>query len=519
MSWKQLFARKPLAELRGEESGLRRVLGPVGLTAIGIGAVIGSGIFVTTGRVAAQNAGPGVVLSFVVAGLGCALAGFCYAEFASMAPSAGSAYSYAYATLGELLAWVIGWALVLEYAVSGAVVAGGWAEYLNELSQAVFQWQLPDALSNAPVSYDAKTGFTQSGHYLNLPAALVILAITAVLVRGIKESARTNAVLVVVKVGIVLFVIVAGLMYVNPANWTGISPDARAKPEDPAAGWGLLGELGVHEVFGATDESTRSPFLPFALSGVLVGAATVFFSYLGFDAVSTTAEEAKRPSRDVPVGILASLVICTVLYIGVAAVLTGMEPYHQLDRKAAVASAFATRPEGETALVPPRVAAGIISVGALAGMTSVILATFLGQARIFLAMARDGLMPAGVFGAVHPRWRTPYVSTLLTGCVMAGVAAVVPPVVLENLVCIGTLMAFAIVCLGVLFLRVSRPDVPRPFRCPLVWVVAPLGVVVNGVMMLFLPVETWTGLVLWMAAGLVVYMGYGFWNSRLRRAA
>jgi APA family basic amino acid/polyamine antiporter len=518
--------------MQGGESGLKRVLGPVGLTAVGIGAVIGSGIFVTTGRVAAQNAGPGVVLSFVVAGIGCALAGMCYAEFASMAPSAGSAYSYAYATLGELLAWFIGWALVLEYAVSGAVVASGWAEYLNELLNAAFRFRLSDQLSEGPVKF-SDGRFVSTGNYLNLPAALIILVVTTILIRGIKESARANAFLVVLKVGIVSFVIVAGLWFIDPANWTAIDPELRNKPSDPAEGWGLLGQFGVHKVFGATDEGTRSPFLPYGLSGVLVGAAVVFFSYLGFDAVSTTAEEARNPRRDVPIGILASLVICTVLYIGVAGVLTGMEPYYKIDEKAAVASAFARLADGGNADTVgakdamsdepksgsgfARLAAGVISIGALAGMTSVLVATFLGQSRIFLVMARDGLLPGRVFGAVHPRYRTPHVSTAITGGAMAIAGALAPPDVLGDMVSIGTLMAFAIVCAAVLFLRASRPDAERPFRCPWVWLVAPLGVLVNGVMMLFLPVVTWERLGIWMAFGLLIYFGYGFWHSAMRR--
>jgi APA family basic amino acid/polyamine antiporter len=517
VGWRQLFARKPLGQVQGGESGLKRVLGPVGLTSVGIGAIIGAGIFVTTGRVAAENAGPGVVLSFVVAGLGCALAAFCYAEFASMAPSAGSAYSYAYATLGELLAWFIGWALVLEYAVSGAVVASGWAAYLNELLDALTGgYRLPDRLCTDPVTYAGRPD-SVGGWAMNLPAALIVLAITAILVRGIRESARVNITLVVLKLAIIVFVIVAGLFFVNPANWTGISPDLRAKPEDPAEGWGLLGQFGAHHVFGAADEGTRSPFLPFGLSGVLVGAAVVFFSYLGFDAVSTTAEEARNPRRDVPIGIIGSLVICTVLYIGVAGVITGMEPYHQIKREAAVAGAFARLGAEEGYF--PRVAAGVISIGALAGMTSVILATFLGQARIFLAMSRDGLLPERVFGAVHPRFRTPYISTLLVGGVMAVVAALVEPTILEDLICIGTLMAFAVVCLAVLVLRVIRPEAERPFRAPAAWVLAPLGIAVNGLMMLFLPVETWERLGLWLAVGLAIYFGYGYWRSALRRAA
>jgi APA family basic amino acid/polyamine antiporter len=515
VAFKQLFARKHLAHMQGEESGLRRVLGPVGLTAIGLGAIIGSGIFVTTGRVAAQNAGPGVVLSFVVAGIACGLAGLCYAEFASMAPSAGSAYSYAYASIGEILAWFIGWALVLEYAVAGAVVASGWSDYLNTLLVALSDnenFRVPNWLAMDPVTYAKK--HPEGGWSFNLPAALIILVLTAILVRGIKESARTNVALVILKVGIVLFVIVAGLYYVNPANWTAISPEMRLKPEDPAAGWGLLGEFGAHEAFGPADEESRSPFLPFGISGVLVGAAVVFFSYLGFDTVSTTAEEARDPKRDVPLGIIASLVICTVLYIGVAGVLTGMEPYHKIEREAAVAAAFARLGDSEGDF--PRIASGIISIGALAGLTSVILATFLGQSRIFLAMSRDGLLPERVFGTIHPRFRTPYISTLLIGVVMAFVAAFVQPTILEDLICIGTLSAFAVVCLAVLVLRVSRPDEPRPFRCPAVWLIAPLGILVNGTMMLFLPPVTWERLGYWLLAGLAIYFGYGFWHSRLR---
>jgi APA family basic amino acid/polyamine antiporter len=505
-----LVRRKPIEDFHAGDGDLRRVLGPVGLTALGVGAIIGSGIFVTTGEVAARHAGPGVVLAYGVAAVGCALAALCYAEFAALAPSAGSAYSYAYATLGELLAWVIGWDLVLEYAAAGAYVAVGWAAYLDEFLLALTGHRLPSVVTADPFSTGGRS-------VINLPAAVIMALVTIVLVRGVKESARANAVLVVVKVGVVLLVIAAGAALVTPSNWTGIPTEARHSADDPAASWGLLGWLGVHQSFGGVDEATRTPFLPFGASGVMLGAAMVFFAYLGFDTVSTHAEEARRPGRDLPIGILASLVICTVLYIGVAVVLTGMVPYHELDPKAAVVSAFARR--GESGGWFPRSAAVLIGAGALAGMTSVLLVTFQGQARIFLAMARDGLLPRRVFAAVHPRFRTPYRSTVLTGTVVALVAAFTPAEELGNMVCIGTLMAFAIVCAAVLILRLTRPECERPFRCPWVSVVAPFGVFVNLGMMLFLPPATWVRLAVWLAVGLVVYFAYGRRHSVLHARA
>jgi APA family basic amino acid/polyamine antiporter len=506
MRWKQLFARKPLSEMRGDASGLKRVIGSVGLTAIGIGAIIGSGIFVMAGEVAAKHAGPAVILSFVVAGFACTLAALCYAEFASMAPSAGSAYSYAYATLGELLAWIIGWDLVLEYAVAGAVVAVGWSQYFNKLLDAAFGIHLPVQITQDPFSSHGESWF-------NLPAALIMFVITTILIRGVKEGTVSNAVMVVIKLTVVVFVIVAGISFINAANWTGISPDERPQDAHSANTWGLLWYLGVHEWLMPIDDSVRRPFLPFGISGMMLGASMVFFAYLGFDAVSTHAEEARRPQRDLPIGILGSLVICTVLYIGVSAVLTGMVPYTQIDPDAAVASAF-SRQGGMFA----RVATVLIAIGALAGMTSVLLVTFQGQARIFLAMARDGLLPPRVFGAVHERFRTPHRSTALTGGIIAIVAAVTPAEDLGYMVSIGTLMAFAIVCAAVLMLRVKRPEVERPFRCPLLWVVAPLGIVVNGGMMLFLPPETWLRLIIWLVIGLVIYFSYGRFHSRLHFA-
>ncbi len=631
MFWRRLFATKSLetllAEMKGENR-LRRILGPVGLTALGIGAIIGSGIFVMTGRVAAEDAGPGILVSFLIAGVGCALAAFCYAEFASLAPVAGSAYTYAYATLGELLAWIIGWDLILEYAMSAAVVASSWSQYFNELLKNIGWWEVADHLSNDP--------FSKPGAWFNLPAVLILAVVTVVLVIGIRESAASNTALVTIKVGVVLFVIAAGAGYISTANWTGIPPEerrqpaeravpdlandharaevrllesarewadlqgkgdkvsgvtvalpggaretlkdhgvalekraeqlktmaiavlkiaqakasgdarllerARAKykddlprtaedrqavaavvtqareraPEAAARPWGLLGAMGVNQALAGVDEAVRSPFFPYGLSGLMVGAALVFFAFLGFDSVSAHSEEAIRPQRDVPIGILASLVICTLLYAAVAAVITGMEPYPDIDSEAALASAFRRRADaGGGQLL--RVAAGLVAAGALAGMTSVLLITLLSQARIFLAMARDGLMPRGVFGTVHPRFRTPHVSTIVTGSLMCVVAALTPIQDLEQMVNIGTFFAFVIVCAAVWILRVRRPDAPRPFRCPAVWLVAPLGIVVNATLMLFLSVETWLRLVVWLALGLVIYFAYGYRRSLVGR--
>jgi APA family basic amino acid/polyamine antiporter len=472
-----------------------------------------------------------------------------------MAPVAGSAYTYAYATLGELLAWIIGWDLVLEYAMSGGVVAGEWTKYLNELLVVVFDWQIPERFSSDP--------FTNSNALFNLPAVLIMILVTTVLVIGIRESAATNTLLVAIKVGVVLFVIGAGMFYVDPANWTTIPVEQRIVtdtgeflrrnpqlatlvPENerdhlngsdllekypavaerlddktieevkgfrsPAGAWGLLGTLGVHRWLSPLDERTRTPFMPYGLSGVMVAAAAVFFAYIGFDSISTHAEEARNPQRDVPIGILASLGICTLLYFGVSAVITGMEPYPTIDRHAAIAAAFRKLAVQEQSIWL-RISAFLIATGALAGMTSVLLITFLSQARIFLAMARDGLLPPGIFAAIHPRFRTPHVSTMLTGGLMTVVTAVTPIGVLFEMVNIGTLLAFAIVCASVWLLRVKRPDAERPFRCPFIHVLAPLGIVVNVIMMLFLPWQTWVRLVGWLALGLVIYFSYGWRHS------
>jgi APA family basic amino acid/polyamine antiporter len=441
-----------------------RVLGGWALIAMGIGAIIGSGIFVTTGQVARDTAGPAVILSYMFAGFGCVLAALCYAEFAALAPTGGSAYSYAYSTLGELFAWIIGWDLVLEYGVAGSIVAAGWSEHIIELFEACGV-RVP-AWVASPVNY---------------PAAFIILAITYVLIRGVEESARMNSIMVVVKVGIVLFVILIGVWFVKSFNWFGFPPQ-----NDP----------------------NGSGFLPFGWSGVMTGAAVVFFAYIGFDAVSTHAEETINPGRNLPLGILVSLIVCTVLYIAVAAVLAGMVPWQEIAKKAPVAAAFrrAGMPWADI----------VTALGALAGMTSVLLVTFSGQARIFRAISRDGLLPHGLFGHEHPRFRTPHRSLILTGSIAAVIAALVPEEELLHMVSIGTLLAFAIVCAAVLILRNSNPEFYRPFRCPWVYVVAPLGIIVNIAMMLSLPIETWLRLVVWFVIGMVVYFTFGVRHSKAR---
>jgi basic amino acid/polyamine antiporter, APA family len=513
----QLFARKSLETLLAEMSGeqrLRRVLGPVSLTSLGVGAIIGAGIFVMTGRTAAHQAGPAVMISYTIAGFGCAMAALCYAEFASMVPVAGSAYTYAYATLGELFAWIIGWDLILEYAMSCSVVAADWTKYFNEFLEVFFHWRLWPQISSDPFTVTNSATLAHEG-WLNLPAVLIMGLITVVLVIGIRESAVTNAVLVAIKLGVVIFVVVVGYWYINRANWFDVPVDARLQAPD-ANSWGLLGALGLNRWLSPLDDDTRTRFVPYGISGIMVGAATVFFAFIGFDSISTHSEEAKRPQRDVPIGILASLAICTLLYFGVAAVITGMEPYPHIDPNAAVAAAFRHRAEQEGSILL-RGAAGLIATGALAGITSVLLITFLSQARIFLAMARDRLLPPAIFGAVHHRFRTPHISTMLTGAIVCLVAAFTPIVDLENMVNIGTAMAFITVCAAVLILRRRRPEAHRPFRCPMVYFVAPLGIGINFFMVLFLPPATWLRLLVWLAIGLVIYFTYGRRHSVLGR--
>jgi APA family basic amino acid/polyamine antiporter len=618
MLWQRLFATKSLEtlhkEMQEDEGRLRRVLGPIGLTSLGIGAIIGAGIFVMTGRVAAQDAGPAIVVSYCVAGIGCALAAFCYAEFASMAPVAGSAYTYAYATLGELLAWIIGWDLILEYAMSCATVAASWSKYFNAFLSNVVgpNWVVPDRWCHDP--------FSQANAYMNLPAVCILIVVTTILVIGIRESAAFNTTMVLVKLGVVLFVIAVGAGYVAKSNWIDIPVEARRQPQETAivghgtipgvaekyventekmaagaarndriellkkealaqfrlsrvpivraatekqghltpertkhldelaAGfqkqlpsvptdqkavdaiiakadaeapefaaqkWGILRYLGLNTLLVSIDDSVRSNYFPYGLSGMMLGASLVFFAFIGFDSISTHAEEAVRPQRDVPFGILASLFLCTLLYIAVSAIITGIVPYPEIDEDAAVSTAFAQLAQNEGGNQALRWSAGLIAAGGLAGMTSVLLITFLSQARVFLAMARDRLLPPSVFGVVHPKFKTPHISTMITGAVITVVAAFTPIGVLEEMVNIGTLLAFVIVCGAVLMLRVKRPDAQRPFRCPALFLVAPLGIVVNVIMMLFLPIETWGRLVVWLVIGLFIYFGYGYSRSSL----
>jgi len=464
--WKQMLAVKSIDVLLAEAAGehqLRRVLGPVSLSALGVGAIIGAGIFVLTGLAAKEFAGPGLVLSFIVAGTGCALAALCYAEFASTVPVAGSAYAYAYATLGELIAWIIGWDLVLEYAVASSTVAYGWSHYFLSLL-GLFGITLPKAWTAAPFDYDPTVGrWLATGSVCNLPAAFIVIAVTVVLVIGIRESARFNAAMVLLKVAVVLFVIVVGAAYVEPKNW--------------------------------------QPFLPYGWGGVMRGAGYIFFAYIGFDSVSTHAEEARNPQRDVPIGIITSLVTCTILYVAVAAVLTGMVPFNEISVDAPVADAFSRHGLQAATL--------LISVGAVVGITSVLLVMLLSQARVLFAMARDGLIPRSFFAAVHPRFRTPHKATILTGGIVSVIAAVFPLKLLADLVNIGTLMAFVIVCASVLILRRTQPTLHRPFRTPFVPFVPLAGIAMNVAMMLSLGWENWLRLAVWLAVGLVIYLMYG----------
>jgi APA family basic amino acid/polyamine antiporter len=485
-----LFAKKPLAllleEMKGENR-LRRVLGPVTLTSLGVGAIIGTGIFVLTGVAAHDKAGPGLILSFAAAGVACVFAALCYAEFASMAPVAGSAYTYAYATLGELFAWIIGWDLVLEYAVGSSTVAHGWSAHFQDLLKS-FGIILPYSFANAPFDFNLDTGrFFSTGAFFDVPAILITAAITTILVIGIKESARFNAGMVIVKLAIVLFVIAVGAFYVDPVNW------------HPFAPFGYTGiSFFGHTLFGQTGASG-------APVGVLAGAAIIFFAYIGFDSVSTHAEEAKNPRRDVPIGIIASLIICTILYIVVSAILTGMVPYDKIDINAPVSNAFAQKG------LPW--ARRIIDVGAITGITSVLLVMMLSQPRVLLAMARDGLVPTSFFGAIHDKFRTPWKATILTGVFVAAMAAFLPLRILAELTNIGTLLAFVIVCTAVLIMRRTNPDAERPFRAPFVPLVPILGILSCLLLMFSLPVENWYRLFIWLGLGFIIYFGYGRHNS------
>ncbi|HWW50612.1 MAG TPA: amino acid permease [Verrucomicrobiae bacterium] len=524
-----LLAKKPMDWLLNEatdvgELTLKRTLGPLSLTALGVGAIIGAGIFVLSG-LGAHYAGPGLMLSFVLSGLGCAFAGLCYAEFAALIPLAGSAYTYAYAALGELFAWIIGWDLTLEYAMGASTVSSGWSNHFIEFLQ-IFHLRMPlwlaydhwTALNQAETivarqmahasdpslvegtpAFLVKLGellatpspeLVRRAHELvaaphrfgvdigfNLPAFIIALVITAVLVIGIRESATFNATIVIIKLAVVLFVVLLGLRYANPANW-------------------------------GHDWQT---FAPMGFSGIGAGAAYIFFAYIGFDAVSTTAQEAKNPQRDLPIGIIASLLVCTVLYILVAAVLTGMVPWKAINIEAPLAVAF--RDRGLTN------ASYLITAGALAGLTSVMLVMLLGQTRVLYSMACDGLLPRKFFAAIHPRFRTPYKNTILVGLLAAIVGSVTPISDIGRMVNIGTLFAFIIVCAAVLVLRKTNPSQPRPFRTPWVPVVPVLGILFNGYMMYKLGWINWARLITWLIIGMVIYFSYSRHHSRVQKGS
>jgi APA family basic amino acid/polyamine antiporter len=489
----QLFATKSLKVLLEEMAGehrLRRVLGPVTLTALGVGAVIGAGIFVATGAAAHNIAGPALMVSYGVAGTACIFAALCYAEFASMAPVAGSAYTYAYTTLGELFAWIIGWDLVLEYAVGAATVAHGWSGYFQSVL-ASLGMHFPEPLRAAPFVYNTNTGaLDATNSIVNLPAILIVALVTAVLVKGIQESATFNAVMVAIKVSAVIFVILVGAFYIVPDNWKPFAP----------MGWAGLSFFGVPRwTIGATEGGNPV--------GMLAGAAIIFFAYIGFDSVSTHAEEARHPQRDVPIGIICSLVLCTALYIGVVAVLTGMVKYDQIDINAGVSDAFkkAGLPKAEF----------IIAAAGVAGITSVLLVMMLSAPRVFLAMARDGLVPRSFFADVHPRFRTPWKSTIAIGAFVAVLTALFPIDWLLLLTNIGTLFAFVIVCTAVLIMRRTNPDANRPFRCPFVPVIPILGIGSCVLLMFSLPAANWYRLGGWLILGLIIYFAYGRRHSIL----
>ena len=506
-----IWSKKSVAVLQAEAAGedgahtLKRALGALNLTTLGIGAIIGAGIFVLTGTAAAQYAGPAIVYSFILAGLGCLFAGLCYAEFAAMIPIAGSAYTYGYATLGELVAWIIGWDLILEYLFGAATVAVGWSGYfsafMNELgfripvqytgapldvvgthnlvaSQICFDPATNDVIKVATGAVCDTAKYTIVHGVINFPAMVLVGLMTILLVIGIKESARFNNLIVITKLIIVLLVIGFGFMYVNSDNW---------HPFIPAN----TGETGH-----------------FGWSGIVRGAAVIFFAYIGFDAVSTAAQEAKNPQRDMPIGILGSLAVCTVLYILMSLVMTGLTSYQNLNVPHPVFVAIEAAGPALAWMRP------IINIGAIAGLASVVLVMLMAQPRIFFSMSRDGLLPP-VFGKVHPKFQTPYITTILTGIVAAIVAGMFPIGLLGELVSIGTLLAFVIVSAGIIVLRSKSPDLPRPFKTPLVPIVPILAIAICGYMMLSLPSDTWIRLFVWLALGLLIYFAYGKSHSRI----
>ena len=491
-----LFATKPVTQLlaeaqEGGEHSLKRALGPLNLITLGIGAIIGAGIFVLTGQAAALHSGPAVPVSMVLVGIACAFAGLCYAEMASTVPVAGSAYTYSYATMGELVAWIIGWDLVLEYAAGAATVGVGWSGHFVSLLS-LFGLHLPPHLTNAPTQWCtaaqvasglagcAHRGLNLTGAIVNLPAIAIVALMSTILVIGIKESATVNNFIVALKLTIILLIVGVGLGHINTANWHPFIPPNTGE-------WGTYG-----------------------LSGVLRGAGLVFFAYIGFDAVSTAAQEARNPQKDLPIGILGSLAVCTILYVVVSAVLVGMVPYMQLNLPAPMAYALEQIHASRWVRIS-------VDVGAVLGLGSVILVMLLGQSRVFYSMSRDGLL-GGWAASVHPKFRTPYLSTIFTGIAVALATGILPLQLLGQLVNIGTLLAFVLVCVGVLVLRKTRPDLPRPFRVPWVPFVPIMGILCCLGLMATLPGDTWLRLIVWLIIGLAIYFGYGRAHSRIQVA-
>ncbi len=484
----QLFRRKSvtilLAEAKSDEHKFNRALTARNLIALGIGAIIGTGIFVLTGTAAANYAGPSIILSFLFSALGCVFAGLCYAEFASMIPIAGSAYTYAYATLGEFLAWIIGWDLILEYLFASSTVSVGWSGYFVSLMKD-FHIIIPHELCSAPFNHVIGQGWERTGSILNFPAVALVILITALLVIGIKESSKFNNVIVLIKLTVILLFIGFGISSINVDNWTPFIPENTG-------------------VFGA-----------FGISGIFAGAGVIFFAYIGFDALSTAAQETKNPARDMPKGILWSLVICTVLYVAVAGVMTGIVNYKELNVPAPIALAIDRAGDIQVWLRPYIKMSGIlIKVGALAGLSSVVLVMLMAQPRIFYTMAKDGLLPPA-FTVVHKKYKTPYITTIVTGAFAALIAGIFPIGVLGELVSIGTLLAFVIVCAGIIILRKTDPDAIRPFKTPFVPLFPILGMGICLVQMAALPLDTWLRLIIWMAIGMVIYFSYGKRKSKL----
>jgi APA family basic amino acid/polyamine antiporter len=494
----KLFRKKSIDTMlkeSGDSSGLRRHLSAANLVTLGIGAIVGTGIFVITGQEAAIHAGPALSISFLITAIGCVLAGLCYSEFAAMIPVSGSVYSYSYATIGEALAWFIGWDLILEYLFAVSSVAVGWSGYMCSLLSG---WgiALPEHIIHSTLQHTAETGWTFTGSIINFPAVFIVAIVATLLLAGIKQSAFVNNIIVVIKVAVILLFIGFGLSYIDMSNY---SPYFVPNTGETAVANGTLGfwDFMSSEYFGI-----------YGISGILNGAAVVFFAYLGFDALSTAAQEAKKPQRDMPKGILISLLICAVLYIGVTTVLTGMVNYTELNNAAPIAYAIDSVGDSLKWLSP------FIKLGAIAGISSVVLVMMLGLTRICYSISRDGLLPT-VFGKVNRKTGAPQNVTILAGIVAGLIAGIFPLNVLSEMVSIGTLMAFTIVCISVIVLRKTHPKLERPFKVPFVPVIPVLGALVFLVLMISLPWATWLRLIIWMAVGMVIYFAYGIRKSRL----